>query len=94
MKKPREKTEQRLRGRHLNTEVYKIISETWPIHPSGVCRKLNLETTISNISKIKYHFDVLRKKKMIQTKKIDRALVGWPVEVEKLRVLHDFMKDI
>ena len=81
-------------GKKLNTEVYRLIRENWPIHPSDVCRKLNLELNISNISKIKYHFDVLRKKNRIITKKIDRALVAWPTDMEKLRVIHDFMIDI
>ena len=84
----------KLSGKKLNIEVYNVIRETWPVHPSDVCRKLNLELNISNISKIKYHFDILRKKNKIKTKKIDRALVGWPSEIEKLRMIHDLMKDI
>ena len=83
-----------LKGRRLTSEVYDLIRENWPIHPSEVCRKLNLELSISNISKIKYHFDILRQKDRIKTKKIDRALVAWPVNIEKLRVIHDFMRDI
>lgn len=83
-----------LTGKKLNAEVYKIIKENWPIHPSEVCRKLNLALSISNISKIKYHFDVLKKKNKIITKKIDRALVAWPTDIEKLRIMHDLMKDI
>ena len=83
-----------LTGKNLNIEVYKLIRENWPVHPSDVCRKLSLELSISNISKIKYHFDLLRKKNKIRTKKIDRALVAWPTDIEKLRIMHDFMKDI
>ena len=83
-----------LSGKGLTIEVYRIIRESWPVHPSGVCRKLNLELNISNISKIKYHFDILKKNNRIRTKKIDRALVAWPVDMEKLRVMHDFMRDI
>ncbi len=82
------------RGKSLNKEVYKIIRENWPIHPSEVCRKLNLKLNISNISKIKYHFDLLRKNNKIRTKKIDRALAAWPTEIERLRIIHDFMGDI
>jgi len=83
----------KLSGKSLTKEVYSIIRETWPVHPSEVCRKLEIEPNVSNISKIKYHFDVLRKNNRIKTKKIDRALVGWPAEIEKIRVIHDFMKD-
>ena len=84
----------KLAGKHLNKEVYKLIRENWPVHASDVCRKLDLELNISNISKIKYHFDVLRKNNRVRTKKIDRALVAWPSEIEKLRLIHDFMSDI
>lgn len=83
-----------VRGKELSKEVCRVIYEAWPIHPSAVCRVLGMETTISNISKIKYHFDVLKRGEKIRTKKIDRALVGWPADIEKLRIIHDFMKDM
>ncbi|MDD5086714.1 MAG: hypothetical protein PHV16_03085 [Candidatus Nanoarchaeia archaeon] len=83
-----------LKGKNLNKKVYSIIRESWPIHPSGVCKKIGIEPNVSNISKVKYHFDVLRKNKKIRTTKVDRALVGWPVEIERLRVLHDFIRDM
>jgi hypothetical protein len=76
----------------LTKKVLEIIKEQWPVHPSDVCRRLNLELNSSNISKIKYHFDILQKQEKIRTKKIDRALVAWPVGIEKLRVMHDFFK--
>ena len=84
----------KLTGKRLNNEVYTLIRENWPVHPSEVCRKLELEVNISNISKIKYHFDILRKKNKIKTKKIDRALAAWPAEIEKLRMIQDLMKDM
>lgn len=83
-----------LSGKKLNNAVYELIRENWPVHPSDVCRKLNLELNVSNISKIKYHFDVLKKNNKIRTKKIDRALVAWPSDIEKLRIIHDFMRDV
>ena len=83
-----------LRGKNLTAEVFNIILQNWPAHPSDVCRKLNIEANVSNISKIRYHFTLLEKSHKIRTKKIDRALVGWPSEIEKLRMIHDFMKDM
>ncbi len=82
-----------LKGKDLNKEVYRLIKENWPTYPSDICRKLNLDANITNISKVKYHFDLLRKRNKIRTIKIDRALVGWPIEIEKLRVMHEFMRD-
>lgn len=81
-------------GKKLKEEVFLIIKETWPVHPSDVCRKLNIEPNSSNISKIKYHFGLLSREGKIRTKKIDRALVAWPSEIEKLRMIHEFIRDM
>jgi hypothetical protein len=81
-------------GKKLNAEVFQVIKEGWPIHPSGVCRKLKIEVNSSNISKIKYHFGLLHKAGKIHTKKIDRALVAWPSEIEKIRMIHEFIRDM
>lgn len=83
-----------MKGKHLTLEVYKTIKESWPVHPSDVCRKLGLPLNSSNISKIKYHFNILQQKKKIRSKKIDRALVAWPAEIERLRIIQDFVKDM
>lgn len=82
------------KGKELTKKIFEIIQKDWPIHPSGVCRELGLETNVSNISKIKYHFGILKKKDMIQTKQIDRALVAWPSEIDKIRMVHEFMKGL
>lgn len=84
----------KVRGKRLRKEILRIIRERWPVHPSDVCRILDIEPSVSNISKVSYHFNVLEEEKHIRTKKIDRALVGWPSDIEKLRLIHDFMRDI
>lgn len=81
-----------MRGKELTQRVYEIISKEWPIHPSDVCRGLDIPTNSSNISKIKYHFDLLENKNLISTKKLDRALVAWPLEIEKLRVMQELIR--
>ncbi len=80
-------------GKKLREEVFKIIQKEWPIHVSLVCRKLQAKTHLSNISKLRYHFNELQKEGKIHTKKLDRALVAWPVEIEKLRVMRDFLSE-
>ncbi|MGM5487738.1 MAG: hypothetical protein ACQESG_02200 [Nanobdellota archaeon] len=82
------------KGKRLTNKVLKIIIKQWPIHPSGICRHLDLETSSSNISKIKYHYKILEQKGFIHTKQIDRALVGWPAEIDKLRMVHEMMQGI
>ncbi len=83
-----------LSGKQLNKKILEIISQEWPIHASGVCRILDLEPNASNVSRIKYHFDKLKKEDKVHTKKIDRALVAWPSQIDKIRVVHEFMKEI
>ncbi len=73
-------------GKHLRKKVLEMIESHWPIHPSDVCRKLKIQDNVSNISKIKYHFDKLHAEKKILTKKIDRALVAWPHLIEQSRI--------
>jgi hypothetical protein len=82
------------KAKELTWKVFEIIKEEWPVHASGVCRKLDIECNPSNISKIKYHFGILEGNGKIRTKKLDRALVAWPSEIEKLRVMHEFFKSV
>jgi predicted transcriptional regulator len=81
------------KAKSLTEKVFHIIKDKWPIHASGVCRVLEIEPNSSNVSKIKYHFELLKKQNKIHTKKLDRALVAWPVEIERLRVMHELLRD-
>ena len=36
---------------------------------------------------------ILKKNNLVHTKKIDRALVSWPVEMDKIRIMHEFLKE-
>ena len=81
-------------GKELRKQVFEIIQKSWPIHISGVCRAMDIKENVSNISKLRYHIQILKKNNLINTKKIDRALVTWPVEMEKIRVMHEFLRDI
>ncbi|MFO7710354.1 MAG: hypothetical protein R6V53_01165 [Candidatus Woesearchaeota archaeon] len=82
------------KGKRLTNKVLETIIKQWPIHPSGICRHLNIEVTASNISKINYHFRVLEEKGFIHTKQIDRAVVAWPAEIDKIRMVHQMIQDI
>ena len=79
-------------GKQLREEIFIVIKKNWPIHVSGVCRHLAIEDNASNISKLVYHFNQLKKEDKIHTKRIDRALLAWPLEIEKLRVMRDFFE--
>ena len=80
-------------GKELRKQVLELIKKSWPIHISGICRELDFKENVSNISKVRYHIQILKQNNLIHTKKIDRALVSWPVEMEKIRVMHEFLKE-
>ncbi|MBU0756942.1 MAG: hypothetical protein KKF44_02665 [Nanoarchaeota archaeon] len=81
------------KAKSLRKKIFEIIKDKWPIHASGVCRVLDIVPNSSNISKIKYHYEILKKQNKIRTKKLDRALVAWPVEIERLRIMHELLKE-
>ena len=82
-----------LRGDELRERIFEIISTKWPTYVRGVIEELGWDReNISNVTKVKYHFDQLARERRIVVKRIDRALVAWPADVERLRVVHDFIK--
>ena len=73
--------------------VLSVIENEWPLSVTGVTDKLNeLNGSNFSIQAIKYHFDSLKAQHKLRTKKIGRNLVAWPIEMEKLRIIHDLMK--
>ena len=62
---------------HLNLKEEKLNSST--------IDRIRIQKEEANKSLDKENFNLLEKNEKIRTKKIDRALVAWPVEIEKLR---------
>jgi hypothetical protein len=82
-----------LERKELREKIFEIISNKWPTYVRGVIEELGWDREdISNVTKVKYHFDQLAREGRIRVKRIDRALVAWPADVERLRVVHDFIK--
>ena len=79
----------------MRERIYEIISTKWPTYVRDVIEELGWDReNISNVTKVKYHFDQLARDRRIVVKRIDRALVAWPAEIERLRVVHDFIRGI
>ena len=84
-----------LERKELREKIFEIISNKWPTYVRGVIEELGWDReNISNVTKVKYHFDQLAREGRIRVKRIDRALVAWPADVERMRVIHDFIKGI
>ena len=81
-------------------EVYRIILDNWPIHVTEAAEKMNMLSNVDEderklvITHLKYHFDQLARHEKIKVKKIGKAVVAWPIEIEKLRMVHEMMKGI
>ncbi len=80
-------------------EVYAIIKRKWPVHVTEVAEAMHLLAKQSSakerkqvLSHLKYHFDQLAREGKIKVKKIGMALVAWPSEMERMRVIHDMFE--
>jgi predicted transcriptional regulator len=83
-----------MQGKELRKTILQTIHEHWPAHVSEVIRLLGLDPyDITNVSKVRYHFHKLSEEEKIRTKKIGKALVAWPTEMEKLRVIDELLRE-
>ncbi len=78
----------------LRDSVLNIVQRNWPIHVREAVSLLDWDPQdITNVSKVRYHFKGLEASGKIKTKKIGRALVAWPIGIERMRAIHDMLKD-
>jgi predicted transcriptional regulator len=82
-----------MRGRDLRKGIMENIEHHWPVHVKELVRNLGLEVNNSNIKKIGYHIRELEKTGSVRTKRIGRALVVWPHDMEKLRVIYELLRE-
>ncbi len=81
-----------MRGKELRKQVMEFIEHHWPAHVKEIVRDLGLETNNSNIKKISYHIKELEKKEKIRTKRVGKALIVWPHDMERLRTIYELLK--
>jgi len=74
-------------------EIFRIIEKDWPLHETEIAKKLGLKGEQKKVvAMINYHVKALEKDELVMTKKIGRARVVWPQEIEKIRFIHDMLK--
>lgn len=75
--------------------IYEIIRTGWPINPLEVAELIGDNGKIKTLSaKYLYHFKKLRDIGLIKMKKIGNTYIAWPVEIEKIRVIHEIIKEM
>ena len=78
-------------------EIYELITRNWPIHITEIAQKMDMLTNDADenklvITHLKYHVDQLARSEKIKTKKIGHAVVTWPSDIEKLRMVHELLR--
>jgi predicted transcriptional regulator len=81
-----------MRGRELRKNIMELVEHHWPVHIKELVRVLGLEMNNSNIKKISYHIKELERCEKIRTKRIGKALIAWPHDMEKLRVIYELIR--
>jgi len=76
----------------LRKKTLRLIEHNWPTHVKELVNSLGYEMTNSNIKKVAYHVQQLKKDEKVRTKRIGKALVIWPYDMEKLRVIYELLK--
>jgi len=84
------------KGKEFREQIFDMICSNWPTHVTEVAKKLDLFPEDEKkqkvvIARIKYHFDQLARDGRVRVKRIDRALIAWPSEVEKYRMIHEML---
>jgi len=74
-------------------KILKLIEHNWPTHIKEIVIALDYEVCNSNIKKVAYHVQQLKKEEKVRTKRIGKALVIWPYDIEKLRVMYEMLKE-
>ncbi len=76
----------------IKWEIMEKVEKNWPTHIKELVKEMGFEVNNNNIKKISYHIRQLEKEEKVKTKRIGQSLVIWPVEMEKLRVIHELLK--
>jgi hypothetical protein len=74
--------------------VFKIICSKWPLNPLEVAKELGEDGKSKTLSaKYLYHFRKLKGMDLIEMKKLGNTYIVWPIDIEKLRVIHEMLRE-
>lgn len=76
-----------------------VIEKEWPVSVTEIAERLGIfkrgmdeKKRKAAIGKIMYHIKKLKDEEKIRTKIIGQTVIIWPVDIEKLRVLHEMLR--
>lgn len=77
----------------VTKNVLDVICKEWPANPFDVGRHLGENGKNKTISsKYLYHFRKLKQLELIEIKRTGNTYVAWPMDMEKLRVIHEMLR--
>ena len=76
----------------MRKSVLELVEHHWPVHIKELVRDLGLEVNNANIKKISYHIKELERLEKVRTKRIGKALIAWPHDMERLRMIYELIK--
>jgi predicted transcriptional regulator len=81
-----------MKGKELRKSVLELVEHHWPVHIKELVRDLGLEVNNANIKKISYHIKELERLEKVRTKRIGKALIAWPHDMERLRAIYELIR--
>ena len=73
--------------------VFRLICSNWPLNPLEVAKELRENGKSKTLSaKYLYHFRKLKALDLIEMKKLGNTYIAWPMDIEKLRFIHELLK--
>jgi len=75
-------------------KVLEVVCDRWPTNPAEVASILGDNGKNKTLSaKYLYHFRRLKYMGLIEIKKTGNTYVAWPIDMEKLRMIHDLLRE-
>lgn len=75
-------------------EVLSVIREKWPANPIEVAKELGDSGKQKTLSaRYLYHFKKLHSLELIHMKKLGNTYIAWPMDIEKIRVLNEMVRE-
>ena len=88
-----------MKGKQLRNKIMEVIEKEWPVSITEIARHLGLykksmdeRKRKSAVAKVVYHVRKLEGGERVRTKKIGQTIVIWPLDIEKLRLIHEMIK--
>ena len=78
---------------NVTRNVLDVISREWPTNPLDVAKSLGDNGNSKSLSsKYLYHFRRLKQLELIEMKRTGNTYIAWPMDMEKLRIIHELIR--